>query len=71
MKTDVNGCSTCQPGQEQWEEFRLFSKLYIQYDYRTLDGKLFSCIAPSLDAARTKRDMWLTKHPPTPPEELN
>lgn len=63
MKTDINGCSITKPGEEHWEEY--FSKLAqgirVQYDYRTPDGELFSCIAKTLGAARQKRDQWLEK----------
>lgn len=63
MKTDMNGCSTTKPGKEQWEEFdsAVFGTR-VQYDYRTPQGKLFSCIAKSLDEARQKRDKWLESH---------
>lgn len=69
MKTDRNGCSTCPPGGEQWEEYtesvypspRAYRAVRVQYDYRTPDGILFSCIAKSLEAARAKRDAWLAK----------
>lgn len=63
MKTDVNGCSTTKPGHEQWEEFdsSITYGTRVQYDYRTLDGKLFSCIAQDLEHARRKRDKWLKK----------
>lgn len=61
MKSGVQGCSTCQPGQEQYEEF--YSEIAranrVQYDYRTPEGKLFSTIAPTLEIARTRRDKWL------------
>lgn len=62
MKSDMNGCSTCPPGQEQWEEYRspITRKMYIQYEYRTQDGALFSCVAPTLDVARTRRSVWLS-----------
>ena len=30
-----------------------------QYDYRTALGELFSCVAPTLEACRAKRDKWL------------
>ena len=63
MKTDVHGCSTTAAGQEQWEEYTSFSsgKTMVQYDYRTPGGKLFSCVAPTLERAREKRDIWLSK----------
>ena len=61
MKTDVNGCSTTAAGQEQWEEYTYLGREMVQYDYRTPQGKLFSCVAPSLDVARARRDAWLVK----------
>lgn len=61
MKTDVDGCSTTKAGDEQYEEFysSIARGLRVQYDYRTPEGKLFSCVAKTLDAARDKRDKWL------------
>jgi hypothetical protein len=63
MKTDVNGCSTCPRGGEQYEEYydRIARGNRVQYDYRTPESKLFSCIAKSLDEARRRRDAWLQK----------
>jgi len=60
-----NGISTTTtPGQEQYEEFSRRGrdgkrKAFVQYDYRSPDGVLFSCIKPTLEACRTKRDAWL------------
>jgi hypothetical protein len=62
MKTDVNGCSTCPIGQEQYEKIKLPSNKRIngvQYDYRHTDGELFSTIAINLFVARQKKDNWL------------
>lgn len=63
MKSDIQGCSTCQPGQEQYEFF--YSPIArgkrVQYDYRAHDGKLFSTVAKSLEQARERRDNWLKK----------
>jgi len=59
MKTDVRGCSMCPPGTERHEQFNVGGKVRYQYDYRTPEGKLFSCVANSLEAAREKRDAWL------------
>ena len=59
MKTDVQGCSTCPAGTEQWEEFTWEGRRRVQYDYRTPTGRLFSCVAISLDEARKRRDEWL------------
>lgn len=64
MRTDIQGCSTCSTGAEQWEEFKssLFrNKVMVQYDYRHINGQLFSCVAANLEAARAKRDAWLQK----------
>ncbi|MHC4676538.1 MAG: DUF3873 family protein [Planctomycetota bacterium] len=61
METDVNGCSTTAAGQEQYEEY--YSDLArgwrVQYDYRIPEGKLFSCVAKTLEDARQRRDDWL------------
>lgn len=62
MKTDIQGCSTCPVGQEQYEYFRspLFrNEERVQYDYRHTNGRLFSCVAKSLEDARERRDKWL------------
>ena len=59
MKSDINGCSTCPDGQEQYEQFTMGRKKYVQYDYRTPNGTLFSCVKPSLEACRTARDTWM------------
>lgn len=61
MKTDQQGCSTVQPGQEQHEEFYspIIRGWRVQYDYRSHDGKLFSTVAKSLEQARERRDKWL------------
>ena len=66
MRYDVNGCSTCPPGGEQWEEFEAAwgtrgDRTRVQYVYRTPGGKLFGCIAKSLEDARARRDAWLAK----------
>ena len=63
MKSDINGCSTCPVGKENYEFFNinLGRKTYekVQYDYRHTDGELFSCVANSLEEAREKRNKWL------------
>ena len=62
MKTDRNGCSTCPIGAEQWEEFEWSwrqGEKRVQYDYRHANGQLFSCVAPTLENARSRRDRWL------------
>ena len=66
MKGDINGCSTCPAGKEQYEWYTYRSgrkvRKMVQYDYRHTDGELFSCVAPSLEDARKRRDAWLEKH---------
>jgi len=62
MESDKHGCSTCPPGQERWEEFHWSwdpTEKRVQYDYRTPDGKLFACVAHTLEEARAMRDKWL------------
>lgn len=57
----------CKPGQEQYEEY--YSSAYrtgrgakfVQYDYRTPEGKLFSTVARTLDHCRNRRDAWLER----------
>jgi hypothetical protein len=61
MKSDKNGCSTCQNGQESFEQFYspTLKRHLVQYDYRTGDGKLFSTVAPSIEVAINRRNKWL------------
>lgn len=61
MQTDVNGRSTCKPGEERHESFRsrITGKTLVQYDYRASDGELFTIIRPTLEECRAKRDEWL------------
>ena len=70
MAMTENGVSTTTAlGSEQYEYFTLgkhmgrslAGKKRCQYDYRHVDGELFSCIAPTLDDARARRDAWLEK----------
>ena len=67
MMNDANGCSMCrEPGEERWEPF--FSSVFdikaynIQYDYRARNGRLFSCVKPTLEDCRTARDAWLKQN---------
>ena len=62
---NVNGCSVCQPGRENYTSFtakigRKTVKRW-QYDYRTESGELFSCVGASLDSCRAKRYLWLSQ----------
>ena len=65
MKSDVNGCSTCPIGQEQYEYFNTTvgrkRKRVVQYDYRHTDGDLFSTVAKTPEDARKERDEWLER----------
>lgn len=58
-----NGYSVCDPGKENYCTFTVKikgkSKKMYQYDYRTESGDLFAYCAPSLEACREKRDIWL------------
>ena len=56
-------------GQEQYEFFEVEhlarrgkNATRVQYDYRHTDGKLFSCVAKTLDDARARRDQWIEKN---------
>ena len=60
MKSDVHGCSTCPKGHEQHETFMRAGREFVQYDFRTAGGELFSCVAGSLEEARMRRNSWLT-----------
>ena len=67
MKNQVNsinqnGCSVCGKGEEIYTSFRLEyrpNQLFYQYDYRSNDGDLFSCVSPTLAQCREKRDKWV------------
>ena len=66
MAMTENGISTTTAlGQEQYEYFTFgrgrSRKRRCQYDYRDTDGELFSCVTPTLEEARTRRDAWLEK----------
>lgn len=39
-------------GEEQSEAFTRGGKRYYQYDYRDLDGELFSCVRDNLSECR-------------------
>ena len=62
MKSDVKGCSTAQEGQEHYESFVYGRRNFVQYDYRDLNGKLFSCVASDLLTARMKRNQWIKEN---------
>ena len=60
----INGVSTCQTaGTEKYEKYQTTIRrkrtTLFQYDYRHTDGELFSCVKPTLDECRQKRDEWI------------
>lgn len=67
---DNNGCSTCANGQEKFEVYTdSRGKECVQYDYRTEQGELFSCVAADLETCRKRRDNWLKKQQQEQPTE--
>jgi len=62
-KMTVNGVSTTQKGQEQYETFSVSTRpkrTAVQYDYRSVEtGELFTCVRPTLAGCRVQRDQWL------------
>ena len=57
----MTSVSTCKPGEEKYEEFwsDILKKYMVQYEYRSFEGKLFTCVAPNLDIARHRCYKWL------------
>jgi hypothetical protein len=57
-----NGCSVCQKGEEKYTRFcadAFRGTVYYQYDYRHIDGELFSTLKKTLEECRELRDKWL------------
>jgi hypothetical protein len=63
VKSDINGCSTCLPGEERYERFYspILRDYRLQYDYRTPDGELFSCVGPTLEVCRERCRRWVAQ----------
>ena len=65
MSNSLGAVSTCQEGEEKYVYFNLMPRQrrksrYLQYEWRDpADNELFSCVAPSLERCRAKRDEWL------------
>ena len=59
----VNGVSTTQKGQEQYETFTISTRpkrTAVQYDYHSVEtGELFCIVRPTLEQCRAKRHEWL------------
>lgn len=62
-KMTENGISICVvAGTENYTPFHPAHhprSTYYQYDYRHGDGELYSCVAPTVEACRNKRNKWL------------
>ncbi|KAA6304662.1 hypothetical protein EZS27_043690, partial [termite gut metagenome] len=57
-----NGISVCRKGEENYSRFcagAFRGTIYYQYDYRHLNGDLFTTISQTLDECREKRDKWV------------
>ena len=61
MITENGISTTAELGAEKWEEFRVNRKRHIQYDYRHIDGELFSCVGRTLIDCQLKKEQWLDK----------
>ena len=63
MDNDINGCSTCKPGQESYRSSPSTdsNEVLIQYNYRAEGGDLFSCVKPTIEQCRLERDRWLMR----------
>jgi hypothetical protein len=59
----MNSPNFLEIGKEQFEKYysRISKKYFFQYDYRHLDGELFSCVANDIEEARKKRNEWIDK----------
>lgn len=62
MKTDINGTSTLQAG-ENYERFysRAVKRTLYQYEYRDGD-KYFTCVKPTLEECREAKDRFLSRN---------
>ena len=58
MRTDKHGCSTTPSGEERFEKFTANGGSYVQYERRHVNGRLFSCVAKTLQAARLRYKQW-------------
>lgn len=65
-KMTANGVSTTTaPGTEQFETFRSShcgkKTVRVQYDYRAVDGELFSCVCATLAECRRRKEEWMKR----------
>ena len=67
---NINGVSINQIlGEEKYIECCLGAfrgQIYIQYDYRHTNEKLFSTVAKTLEICRQKRDEWIKRQEQPP-----
>jgi len=61
MMTEKGVSTTTERGTEQYEKCRVAGSECFQYDYRHVDGRLFSCVRKTLEKCREERDKWLEK----------
>lgn len=61
MENDKDDVLQCAPGEEIFEFFDSWRgrKPWVSYDYRDIDGELFTGRFRSLEKARKERDIWL------------
>ena len=50
-------------GEERYKKYRskVTKRHLIQYDYRHIDGELFSTVRRTLEECRLEKDVWLEK----------
>ena len=60
-KMTYRGISTTHLlGTERYETFRNHTgKRFVMYDYRDLDGTLFSIVKPTLEECRAAKNEWI------------
>ncbi|MFR9543607.1 MAG: DUF3873 family protein [Rikenellaceae bacterium] len=61
---NLGAVSTCPIGEERYKYFDLTPRprrrgRYIQYEWRSPTNELFSCVAPTLEQCREKREVWI------------
>ncbi len=55
---DQHGVSTCESGREKHETFWACGQTFVQYDYRDVNGELFSCVGWTVYDCRRRREEW-------------
>ena len=55
----MESIATVARGHEHADQFQLSGRTFVQYDFRDHDGELFSCVSPTVEIARGRRDRWL------------